>query len=175
MKHNAYIALGSNIGDRAAYLEEAIERLGKLKEVEVIRQSSIYETEPVGYVDQHSFLNMVIEIKTTLAPKKLLEVTQSIEEICGRKRDVRWGPRTIDLDILLYDQQNMKVEDLCIPHPRMWERAFVIVPLYELEPTLYSHSCKQTIQEIYETLPNKEGVHIWRTIVGEEESERFES
>ncbi|OLS34524.1 2-amino-4-hydroxy-6-hydroxymethyldihydropteridine diphosphokinase [Alkalihalophilus pseudofirmus] len=175
MKHNVYIALGSNIGDRAAYLEEAIDRLDKEEDIKVVKRSSIYETEPVGYVDQQSFLNMVIQAKTNLSPEKLLEMTQSIEDTCGRKRDIRWGPRTIDLDILLFDQQNMKVENLCIPHPRMWERAFVIVPLYELNSELYFQSRNQTIKDIYEALPDKEGVNVWKSRVGAEGSEHFES
>jgi 2-amino-4-hydroxy-6-hydroxymethyldihydropteridine diphosphokinase len=175
MKHNVYIALGSNIGDRAAYLEEAIDRLQRENDIEVVATSSIYETEPIGYVDQQSFLNMVIQIHTNLSPEKLLATTQAIEETCGRKRDIRWGPRTIDLDILLFDQQNMKIENLCIPHPRMFERAFVIVPLYELEPTIYFQMRNQSIEDIYEALPDKEGVNVWRSKVGEEESGHSES
>ncbi|MFC0559615.1 2-amino-4-hydroxy-6-hydroxymethyldihydropteridine diphosphokinase [Halalkalibacter alkalisediminis] len=161
MSHNVYIALGSNIGDRYEHLMSAIELLKEQPRIQFLTSSSIYETEPVGYVDQQSFLNMVVAVTTTLGPRELLAVTQSIEERCGRTRDVRWGPRTIDLDILLFDQENMVMENLSIPHPRMWERAFVIVPLMEVYPDLYATHLKQSIQEIYKALPDKEGVRIW--------------
>ncbi len=161
MNHHAFIALGSNIGDRASYLEQAIALMNDHNDIRVIKRSSIYETEPVGYVDQQSFLNMVIHVQTSFNPRELLEVTQSIERECGRKRDVRWGPRTIDLDILLFDQENMEMENLSIPHPRMWERAFVIVPLIELEPTLYVEQRGQSIKEVYDELLDKEGVMLW--------------
>lgn len=175
MIHQVFIALGSNIGDRAGYLNQAIALLNDHVNIDVIRRSSIYETEPVGYLDQAAFLNMVICIQTSLEPQKLLEVTQSIECQCGRERDVRWGPRTIDLDILLFDQENMEMETLSIPHPRMWERAFVIVPLLELAPALYAEQRGQSIQEVYEELPAKEGVKIWNPEIVENESEHTES
>ncbi|TWI53200.1 2-amino-4-hydroxy-6-hydroxymethyldihydropteridine diphosphokinase [Halalkalibacter nanhaiisediminis] len=175
MSHHAFIALGSNIGDRAGYLEQGIALLADHKDIELIKRSSIYETEPVGYVEQQSFLNMVIKVQTSLYPSELLAVTQSIELQCGRKRDIRWGPRTIDLDILLFDQENMEVENLTIPHPRMWERAFVIVPLMELEPNLYVEQRGQSLQEVYDELPDKEGVLLWNPQVMENASELTES
>lgn len=171
MSQDVYIALGSNIGDRYEHLMSAIQLLKEHNDIVLISSSSIYETEPIGYIDQQSFLNMVVAIKTTLSPRELLAVTQSIEERCGRTRDVRWGPRTIDLDILLFDQENMMLEDLSIPHPRMWERAFVIIPLMELFPGLYATHLKQSIQEIYKALPDKEGVRIWSPERTEEEFE----
>ncbi|MCL7749242.1 2-amino-4-hydroxy-6-hydroxymethyldihydropteridine diphosphokinase [Halalkalibacter alkaliphilus] len=161
MKHDVYIALGSNIGDRADHLEKAIQLLKSREDIQLITRSSIYETDPVGYVNQQSFLNMVVHIRTTKSAREILEVTQSIEHRCGRERDIRWGPRTIDLDILLYGEENMMLENLIIPHPRMWERAFVIVPLMEIHPTLYAEHLEQTIQEIYDELPDKEGVRKW--------------
>ncbi|MFC0472913.1 2-amino-4-hydroxy-6-hydroxymethyldihydropteridine diphosphokinase [Halalkalibacter kiskunsagensis] len=175
MKHDVYIALGSNIGDRYDYLEKAIELLRAEEHIQVVKRSSIYETEPVGYVDQQSFLNMVVYIQTALSAWELLGVTQSIERDCGRERDIRWGPRTIDLDILLFDQENMMMENLSIPHPRMWERAFVIVPLKEIHPNLYAKHLGQTIQEIYDELPDKEGVTIWNPETTEEKFEPIES
>ncbi|NEU32571.1 2-amino-4-hydroxy-6-hydroxymethyldihydropteridine diphosphokinase [bacterium LRH843] len=159
-KHQVYIALGSNIGDRAAYLNQAISLLRDCNDLEVIRCSSIYETEPIGYVDQQSFLNMVVHIETTLKPSELLVVTQSIERNCGRVRNVRWGPRTIDLDILLFDQENMEMECLTIPHPRMWDRSFVIIPLMELDPSIHTDDGR-SIKEIYEGLSDKGGVKLW--------------
>ncbi|KHF38306.1 2-amino-4-hydroxy-6-hydroxymethyldihydropteridine diphosphokinase [Halalkalibacter okhensis] len=161
MMHNVYIALGSNIGDREDHLEKAIQLLETQDEMKLIKRSSIYETEPVGYVNQQSFLNMVVNIKTTKTAREVLDVTQSVEHHCGRERGIRWGPRTIDLDILLFDEEKMMLENLVIPHPRMWERAFVIVPLMEIHPTLYAEHLGQTIQEVYDELPDKEGVRIW--------------
>ncbi|WP_227939081.1 2-amino-4-hydroxy-6-hydroxymethyldihydropteridine diphosphokinase [Alkalihalobacillus deserti] len=171
MSHDVYIALGSNIGDRYEHLMSAIQLLREHPHIEFIVSSSIYETEPVGYVNQQSFLNMVVVVNTSLSPRVLLEATQLIEERCGRTRDVRWGPRTIDLDILLFDQENIVMENLLIPHPRMWERAFVITPLMEVYPDLYATHLKQSIKEIYRALPDKEGVRIWSPEPAEEEFE----
>ncbi|MCK0473654.1 2-amino-4-hydroxy-6-hydroxymethyldihydropteridine diphosphokinase [Halalkalibacter sp. APA_J-10(15)] len=173
MKHIAYIALGSNIGKRQAHLEKAIDLLSREAMIDVCALSSIYETDPVGYEDQQSFLNMVISIRTSLTSEQLLEITQKIERDCGRTREIKWGPRTIDLDILLYDQENMEMEHLIIPHPRMWERAFVLVPLKEIAPTLYVADKGQTVEELYNTLPDKEGVKVWSTL--DDASERFEN
>jgi 2-amino-4-hydroxy-6-hydroxymethyldihydropteridine diphosphokinase len=171
MSHDVYIALGSNISNRFSHLKSAIELLENHPSITLVKSSSIYETEPVGYINQQSFLNMVLYVKTNLEARELLAVTQRIEEQCGRKRDIRWGPRTIDLDILLFDQENMVMDDLLIPHPRMWERAFVMVPLMEVYPSLYAPHLKQSIQEIYKALPDKEGVRIWSPEPTEEEFE----
>ena len=97
--------------------------------------SSIYETDPVGYTNQACFLNAVIKITTSLKSEELLQTCLFIESQLGRKREIRWGPRTLDLDILLYNQENIETESLIVPHPRMQERAFVIIPLMELDPT----------------------------------------
>ena len=132
MNNIAYIALGSNIGERYTYLTEAIQFLNKNQHIQVDDVSSVYETDPVGYTDQNCFLNLVIKISTNLSPQELLKVTQMVENDLGRKREIRWGPRTIDLDILLYNQENIEAENLIVPHPRMFERAFVIVPLLEI-------------------------------------------
>ncbi|WP_062051257.1 2-amino-4-hydroxy-6-hydroxymethyldihydropteridine diphosphokinase [Bacillus sp. JCM 19034] len=174
MKHTAYIALGSNIGERHLYLEKAIILLNKEEEIKVYKQSSIYETDPVGYEDQQRFLNMVVEIQTSLTSEQLLEKTQQIERSCGRTREIKWGPRTIDLDILLYDQENMEMEHLMIPHPRMWERAFVLEPLKEIAPAFYIADKGKTVSELYNELPEKEGVKVWKVTVVDE-SVRFES
>ena len=98
--------------------------------------SSIYETEPIGYTDQTEFLNMAIKISTDLSAFDLLEVLQDIEIVLDRKREIRWGPRTLDLDILLYNHDNIETETLSVPHPRMHETAFVIIPLLEIEPNI---------------------------------------
>ncbi|GAF66487.1 2-amino-4-hydroxy-6-hydroxymethyldihydropteridine pyrophosphokinase [Bacillus sp. TS-2] len=161
MRNVATIALGSNIGNRKNYLDQAINLLQEHPDCELLKISSIYETEPVGYVDQQSFLNMVIEMETDLNPLKLLELTQSIESRCGRKRDVRWGPRTLDLDILLFDEENMEGEELTIPHPRMLERAFVMIPLSEVSPERKILGQELTVTELANSLPDKEGVKRW--------------
>src|SRR5690625_4730593 len=130
--NTVYIALGTNIEPRITYLQEAIEQLKDWKEITIANQSAIYETEPVGYTDQADFLNMVIEANTSLTPVQLLDACQSIETELGRKRTIRFGPRTIDLDILIYNHAKLTTERLTIPHPRMDERAFVLVPLAEI-------------------------------------------
>ncbi|WP_088043563.1 2-amino-4-hydroxy-6-hydroxymethyldihydropteridine diphosphokinase [Bacillus sp. EAC] len=152
MKNEAYISLGTNIGDREAYLKNAIQELGQQSDIHLEQISSIYETDPVGYLDQDPFLNLVLKISTNLTPLQLLEVTQGIEQFLGRKRELRWGPRTIDLDILLYNQENIEVEHLRIPHPRMFERSFVLIPLKEIN---------QSYQVENKLLEDK-GVRLWK-------------
>ncbi|MNI08274.1 Bifunctional folate synthesis protein [compost metagenome] len=163
LETEAYIALGSNIDDRELYLLEAIAELKKHKQIQVIASSSIYETEPVGYVDQGSFLNMVIAITTSLSPHELLQTMQSIELQCGRTREIRFGPRTLDLDMLLYGQQSMATSDLIIPHPRMQERAFVLIPLAEVLHRQQSPSAEFILAQL-EKLEGKEGVILWKKV-----------
>ena len=131
----AYVGLGTNVGDRAVNLRSAI--AGIAKHVSVRRQSSVYQTEPVGYADQRSFWNMVVEVTTSLTPRELLAKLVGIEEAMGRKRTFRNAPRIIDLDILLFSD-GIVLHDgvLELPHPRMSERAFVLLPLVELQPNL---------------------------------------
>lgn len=132
MRKIAYLGIGGNIGDTKSNIEETIELLKANEEIEVTSVSSFYETEPVGYVDQDWFLNVVVEIKTTLQPLDLLRYCQYIENELKRVRVIRWGPRTIDVDILLYEDFTSDSEILTVPHPRMMERAFAMVPLYEI-------------------------------------------
>lgn len=132
----AYLGIGGNIGDTRANIEDTIELLKKNDAIEVTSLSSFYETEPVGYTDQDWFLNVVVEIETTLEPLKLLEYCQHIENELKRERTIRWGPRTIDVDILLYEDYSSDSEILTVPHPRMTQRAFAMVPLYEISPDL---------------------------------------
>lgn len=165
MQNKAFISLGTNIGDRLRYLNLAIEELEKHELIKVVNNSSIYETDPVGYVNQDAFLNMVILVLTELNPHALLAECMRIELELGRKREIRWGPRTIDLDILLYNQENIEAEDLIIPHPRMKERAFVLVPLLEIGSDLLDPSlCDINIHE----LQQKEGVRLWKRKSGED-------
>jgi 2-amino-4-hydroxy-6-hydroxymethyldihydropteridine diphosphokinase len=143
----AYIGLGTNLGDRLGLLREAIQRLDQTEGIRVIRLSSVFETDPVGLTDQPDFLNMVAEIETSLPPRTLLDSLLSVEQSLHRVRRIRWGPRTIDLDILLYGDQQMKEEDLDIPHPRMCERAFVLIPLQELAPDVIVPGTGRSVTE----------------------------
>ena len=127
-----YIGIGSNLGDRRAFIDKAIEELKKSSDIKFKRSSSIYETEPVSDIPQGKFLNGVLEIETTLAPKALLKELNRIEAVLGRKRTVKNAPREIDLDILYYGQESVVEGDLIIPHPRIAEREFVLRGLIEL-------------------------------------------
>ncbi|MCF8568247.1 2-amino-4-hydroxy-6-hydroxymethyldihydropteridine diphosphokinase [Alicyclobacillus tolerans] len=135
MKHLVYISVGSNLDSRISHLKNAVQQLTQLSEQSPVF-SAVYETRPVGYTDQPDFLNMVVGIHTSLRPRPLLQRLLQIEAGDGRQRIIRFGPRTLDLDILLFDKEYVCFKDLQIPHPRMWQRAFVLVPLAELEPLL---------------------------------------
>ncbi|MBI3945753.1 MAG: 2-amino-4-hydroxy-6-hydroxymethyldihydropteridine diphosphokinase [Armatimonadetes bacterium] len=128
-----YLGLGSNRGDRARFLCAAL-RLLRERGVRVCRASSLYETAPVGVAPQRAFLNAVVAVETSRAPDALLEALHAVERALGRRRTVRWGPRTIDLDLLLYGDRRLDDPGLRVPHPRMHERGFVLVPLLELHP-----------------------------------------
>ncbi len=128
----AYIALGANLGNREQTLYDAIELLNHHPHIEVQRCSGVYDTAPVGYTDQPAFYNMAIKVSTVLQPLELLQTMLDIENQLGRVRDIRWGPRTVDLDLLWIDGVHMDTERLQLPHPRMHERAFVLVPLQEI-------------------------------------------
>lgn len=129
----AFLSLGSNMGDRGAYLRFALKSLAEHEAIQPIRGSSIYETDAWGPVEQDKYLNACLEVETDLSPDELLSVCQDIESAACRRRDVRWGPRTLDIDILLYDDLIIDTPRLTIPHPRMKQRLFVLVPLLELE------------------------------------------
>src|SRR5919204_3645346 len=129
---HAFLGLGANLGDRLSNLKQAVELLSEHKGIEVIRSSRVYETEPEGGPPQTKFLNAVIEIETRLQPYRLLDACLSVENALGRERLERWGPRTIDIDILTYGRREVDEPDLVIPHPRMHERGFVLAPLMEL-------------------------------------------
>lgn len=130
--HTAYLSIGSNMGDREDNLRKAIKILQDNDDIKVTGCANIYETEPVGYDDQPYFLNTCLELKTTLDPYSLLKVCQKIESDLHRVRLIKNGPRTIDLDILLYDDLISDDPILTIPHPRMYERAFVLYPLKDI-------------------------------------------
>lgn len=132
--HEVYISLGSNMGDKQSHINQAVSLLDAHVSVSQVRLSSLYASAPIGYLEQDDFINAVVEIKTTLRSKDVLLLCQSIEQQLYRKRIKRWGPRTIDLDILLYDDQRVSKPELEVPHPRMHERAFALLPLLELAP-----------------------------------------
>lgn len=129
-----FLSLGSNLGDRRRLLGEALETLGP----SVVAVSSVFETDPVGGPEQGAFLNLVAELRTSLSPRELLAVCHRLESAAGRVRDQRWGPRTLDVDIVHIDGVTVDEPDLQIPHPRMGERRFVLAPLAELAPDLVS-------------------------------------
>lgn len=127
-----YIGMGSNVGDRLANLQEAVDRLGRIPGLRVIRTSRVYETDPVGPT-QPDYLNAVAQVETSLSARQLLDACLGVERAMGRERRERWGPRNIDLDILAYGREEIDEPGLVVPHPRMHERGFVLVPLLELD------------------------------------------
>jgi 2-amino-4-hydroxy-6-hydroxymethyldihydropteridine diphosphokinase len=168
VENTAFIALGSNIGNRYDNITSAIKRLISYSDINLVNYSSIYETDPVGYEDQDLFLNMVIEVQTSLSAMDLLELCLKTELELGRKREIKWGPRTIDLDILTYNQENIESEKLIVPHPRMLERAFVIIPLLEIIHDSQFLKINKLLESSLEELPDKEGVRIWKRKNGED-------
>lgn len=130
----AYLALGSNLGDRFAHLQRAVDGLAADARVVVRAVSPVYETAPVGGPEQDAYLNAVVVVDTDLDPSPLLDLVQRLERDAARVRTVRWGPRTLDVDVLLYGDVALHDERLTIPHPRMWERGFVMVPLADVAP-----------------------------------------
>ncbi len=160
-----YIGLGSNVGDRQQNLITAIRLLNQHKEIDVSDWSSIYETEPVGYLDQPSFLNMVVQAKSSFRPQELLSYFKHIEETMGRKNSIRWGPRNIDLDLLLYGDHTLTEQELTVPHPRMKERAFVMVPLAEIAPDIIIPGSDLTAESLIPTFESElNGVKKWKRI-----------
>lgn len=135
-RHKAYIGLGSNIGDKEKYLNEAINKISNEESIEVLKKSSFITTKPWGYLEQEDFLNSVIEIETTLEVEELMDLLLEFEAELDRKRTIKWGPRTIDLDIIMYDEIISSNEKVVLPHPRMHQREFVLKPLNEIAPYL---------------------------------------
>lgn len=129
---DAYIGLGTNLGDRAMHLQQAVRALAAIPNVSVKRESLVYETQPVGGVAQDDYLNQVVQVATSLAPMALLLRLHEIEALLHRQRIVRWGPRTVDLDLLLYDHVTQTTPELTLPHPELANRRFVLVPLLEV-------------------------------------------
>lgn len=153
--HTAYIALGSNIGDSEAYLKEAIDKLDHLPTSRVEKVSSFLVTAPYGVTDQPDFLNGCLKLQTLLYPEELLRELNRIEQEAGRERIIHWGPRTLDLDILFYDQEIIDMPDLHIPHIDLHNRDFVLVPMNQIAPYLRHPVLNQTISQLLDSLLNK--------------------
>jgi len=153
MHHAVYVALGTNLGDRLANLRRAIKSMPP--EIIVLAESHVYETPPWGYEDQPAFLNMVIKAETGLEPEPLLKFLKQLEVELGREQNFRWGPRLIDLDILFYDDLVLDSPPLVTPHPRLHERAFVLVPLVDVAPDLVHPVFQKRVSDLLAELDTK--------------------
>lgn len=155
-----FLGIGSNLGDREKNINLALEKLGQVGYVR--RVSSQYETEPVGYKDQPWFLNLVAELETQLSAPELLQALKALEKEMGRTPSPRFGPRPIDLDILLYDDLVLDTPELTVPHPRLAERAFVLIPLAEIAPQVLHPILKKSMRELRDALPKGPEVRLLR-------------
>jgi len=151
VKQEIYIGLGSNLGDRLANIRKAVD-LMKKGGIEILEESSVYETEPVGFKAQNWFLNSVVKARTKLSPARLWRMLEKIEKSMGRKREIKWGPRIIDLDILFYGDRVLNGKELRIPHSELHKRRFVLVPLQEIARDLNHPVFKKTISELLKDL-----------------------
>jgi 2-amino-4-hydroxy-6-hydroxymethyldihydropteridine diphosphokinase len=154
----AYIGFGSNIGDRLKHIQNAIHALSKTEGITLQEISSVYKTDPVGYETQEPFLNGVAAIQTNLSPLSLLRTLKDIEIAVGRQHRIRWGPREIDLDLLIYGDLRLQTEKLVVPHPAMHLRGFVLVPLAEIAPDLVHPVFQETIETLLEHLEDDKSV-----------------
>ena len=158
MEHIVYIGIGSNIGDKLNHCEKAISEILKADRHKLLAKSSLFKTQPVGYASQDWFVNGVIKLETDLEPPELLRTLKTIESQLGRAQTFRWGPRTIDLDILFFDDIEIHTEELQIPHPLIQNRQFVLVPLVQIDRNFIHPVLKRTIQELLDNLKEDQGV-----------------
>ncbi|ACO83968.1 2-amino-4-hydroxy-6-hydroxymethyldihydropteridine diphosphokinase [Clostridium botulinum] len=149
--HTAYVAFGSNMGEKENYIKRALEKIEE-RGMKIIKVSSIYETEPYGVLDQDSFLNGVVKIETNLTPEDLIGELLNIEKQLDRVRERRWGPRTIDLDIIFYDDLIINEKDLVIPHKDMENREFVLKPLCDIDENFIHPVLKKSVRQLYDEL-----------------------
>lgn len=153
--HTAYVALGSNLGDSQRYLNDAISSISKNKYMRNASSSSFIKTPPYGYTKQPDFLNACMVFDTLYTPLELLDFLQSLEQTANRVREIHWGPRTLDLDILFYDDITLYTDELKIPHPEIQKRAFVLEPLMELNPYLIHPVLNKSVYELYHSLSSQ--------------------
>jgi 2-amino-4-hydroxy-6-hydroxymethyldihydropteridine diphosphokinase len=158
MGYIAYIGIGSNIGDKVNQCEKAISEILKVDHHKLLAKSSLFKTQPIGYTSQDWFVNGVIKIETDLEAPELLRTLKTIESLLGRTETFRWGPRTIDLDILFFDDTEIHTEELQIPHPLIQDRQFVLIPLAEIDRNLIHPILKKTVQELLNNLKEDQGV-----------------
>ena len=163
-----YLGLGSNLGDREQYLHQAVAKLAAHPDIKLRKLSAIYETLPFGYTDHPAFLNAVAAVETTLSPHELLSVCLGIESSLGRIRELKWGPRLIDIDILLFDDVELATEQLTLPHPYLHLRSFVLVPLRELTGSAAIYQGKSADQLLADC--NQNGVTLYSTFNNGSES-----
>ncbi|MCI7664866.1 MAG: 2-amino-4-hydroxy-6-hydroxymethyldihydropteridine diphosphokinase [Fusobacterium mortiferum] len=154
--HRVYLSLGSNIGNKRKNLMEAIRKIGELENTEVVKSSTILETEPFGYLEQDNFLNACLEVKTLMTAQEFLKEILQIELDMGRVREIKWGPRIIDIDILFYDKEIIEEDNLAVPHPWICEREFVLDPLSEIAPNYIHPLEKKTITMLARKLKERE-------------------
>jgi 2-amino-4-hydroxy-6-hydroxymethyldihydropteridine diphosphokinase len=158
MGYIAYIGIGSNMGDKVNQCERAISEILKVDHHKLLAKSSLFKTRPIGDTSQDWFVNGVIKIETDLEATDLLQRLKAIESQLGRTETFRWGPRTIDLDILFYDDAEIRTEELRVPHPFIQERQFVLIPLTEIDRYLVHPVLKKTVQELLDDIREDQGV-----------------
>jgi len=161
----AFVGVGANLGDRPATIRAAIAALRAAPGILDVESSAIYETAPVGITDQPAFLNLVLGLVTTLTPEDLLALLRATERAAGRTRvnEIRWGPRTLDLDLLLFENETRSTPDLTLPHPRMWDRPFVTIPLAQLLSTSQKFSLPPNFRANLPQSLNAPGITLWQT------------
>lgn len=158
MGHIAYIGIGSNVGDKLHHCERAISEILKIDRHKLLVKSSLFKTQPIGYTSQDWFVNGVIKIETDLEAHQLLQTLKGIESQLGRAETFRWGPRTIDLDILFFDDIEIHTKELQIPHPLIQDRQFVLIPMAEIDRNLIHPVFKKTVRELLDNFKEDQGV-----------------